>query len=483
MAESSGHTWGADGAHDPGIIRYSESDLREREVVTGDADLIDAITDHITRTLGEPPMVFHETVSDQVHVDVHIVPATAERRYHVLVTSGMSERPMSPPPGHEDLAYAELCMALPPDWPIDGPVLAHAAAKWPFEWLRMLARFPHVLGSYLSEGHTVPNGDPPEPFHESTPFCCTLLLHPAPLPEAFRMLDFNGRTIHFYMVIPLTAEEMEVKLRSGVDSLIPGIASSDPASLAAPDRASFVGAATDGGPDVRSRALAMGLPRIMQDVSGSAEWERVTARCAPPLSIGSLIVGVMCVLGTVTIPIGIWLLLIGPATRRRRYVRAMRSAIGRSKAIYVVPLWVSLAYEKDPDACCPGRYLGCMDEQGADDLATLSGALKSLCDCTPTDEDPDRRAVGVLLSMANWRHGQRTLVPLSLTNGVRLHVFDVMVPGSTFGGQPHNTPIGMALVTPGATHGEFQFVPSQILRMTLSSLSEVHARRTGGAAT
>ena len=46
---------------------------REFELAAGDSPAIERISDHITRNIGQPSGVFHEFVSDLVHLDVHIV--------------------------------------------------------------------------------------------------------------------------------------------------------------------------------------------------------------------------------------------------------------------------------------------------------------------------------------------------------------------------------------------------------------------------
>ena len=58
------------------------------------------ISGHIgAGSLGKFERVRHEIVSELVHVDVYWVKASSERPYHVLVTSGMSDRPMTVPAG------------------------------------------------------------------------------------------------------------------------------------------------------------------------------------------------------------------------------------------------------------------------------------------------------------------------------------------------------------------------------------------------
>src|SRR5580698_5949758 len=78
------------------------------EMAIGDAGHIQLIESHITRYIGQPKTVFHEIISDLVHIDIHFVPPGPRRNFHTLVTSGMSARGMKAPEGREDFSYAEL---------------------------------------------------------------------------------------------------------------------------------------------------------------------------------------------------------------------------------------------------------------------------------------------------------------------------------------------------------------------------------------
>ncbi len=59
------------------IYRYKETDNKEFEIATGEPS-IQEISDHIEKNIGEIHMVFHEIISDQVHIDVHWVKPTKE---------------------------------------------------------------------------------------------------------------------------------------------------------------------------------------------------------------------------------------------------------------------------------------------------------------------------------------------------------------------------------------------------------------------
>lgn len=202
------------------ILRH---ELRERpiEVAHGDPEIIEAVDRHIERFLGPVANVFHEIVSTDVHVDVHAVAPSAARPFWTLVTSGMSERPMTVPPGAEDFAFAELMITLPATWRLSMEDFQDERWYWPVRWLKTLACLPHEYATWLGFGHTVPNGDPPGPYGPGTDFCCMFVAPPVSLPEGFHTAHTpSGRAVSFYALYPLYREEMELKLEAGTDELL-----------------------------------------------------------------------------------------------------------------------------------------------------------------------------------------------------------------------------------------------------------------------
>jgi hypothetical protein len=187
--------------------------------VDGDGDAIAAITEHITTHLGPVDWVFHEIVSDLVHIDIHLVRPTPQRPHWTLVTSGMSDRAMNAP--EPDDRYAELFLSLPDDWPLRQEDFTDEANYWPVRWLTALARLPHEYDTWLGWGHTIPNGDPAEPFAPSTSFCCWLVLPPLLAPEAFGELEVRpDKLVHFLALVPLYEDEMSYKLEEGAQELV-----------------------------------------------------------------------------------------------------------------------------------------------------------------------------------------------------------------------------------------------------------------------
>ena len=90
----------ASAAHRGGDNVYVYENARPPEVATGDADLIEAISAHIEKHIGEPDLVFHQLVSEYVHVDIHIVQPTEQRPWVTLVTSRDERAPDDDAAGH-----------------------------------------------------------------------------------------------------------------------------------------------------------------------------------------------------------------------------------------------------------------------------------------------------------------------------------------------------------------------------------------------
>ncbi len=211
------------------------------EFAVGDSVNIEAIGAHIERHIGKVATVFHELVSDKVHIDVHIVPPSAQRPYYTLVTSGMSDRPMTAPAGAEDFAHAELCLCLPPDWPMGDAAWKLEENYWPIRALKFLARFPHDYGTWLAYGHTIPNGDPPAPLAGNTRLSSFVLLTPTLAPDAFHELSLpGGKTIRFYALVPLHEDELDAKMRKGAEHLHKLLLQNGHSELLAPGRPSCV---------------------------------------------------------------------------------------------------------------------------------------------------------------------------------------------------------------------------------------------------
>lgn len=187
---------------------------------------LEEIEQHFARHFGEPATVFHEIVSDIVHLDVHVIAPSAARNHWTLFTTGMSDLPMTVPEGLDEFRFAELMMQLPASWRIDALAVTPPPADlerwyWPLRWLKQLARLPHTYQTWLGTCHTIPNGDPPSPFSPDTKLCGWMLLPPVSVePEARTITLADGRVVHLYCLHAVYLEELSLKLNNGSDPLL-----------------------------------------------------------------------------------------------------------------------------------------------------------------------------------------------------------------------------------------------------------------------
>jgi hypothetical protein len=191
---------------------------------------VEDIQNALTPFLGEN-YVFHELISIAAHIDVLVFAPTAERDRWTFVTSGMSDKPMTVPDGlnPEQYGYAELVIAVPADWftkdekgMIREADLEDEAKYWPIRTLKFLARFPHEYRTWFWESHTIPNGNPSEPFSTDTKLDGVLLTALTDWPQQYRTVRAaDGKPINLFAVVPLYPEEMQAKLDLGFDALLP----------------------------------------------------------------------------------------------------------------------------------------------------------------------------------------------------------------------------------------------------------------------
>jgi len=174
-----------------------------------------AIEAFVDESFGESDEVFHELVSPDIHVDILVVPPTAERNYYTLVTMGMGAREMHVPPQFRrySTGRAEILVTLPPDWNIRSDA---EEDYWPIRWLKNLARLPINMDTWLGYGHTVPNG---EPFAGNTELSGVILWDPHLSGNEYVAVLPGGEKVEFLHLIPLYDEEMNYKLEHGAEAM------------------------------------------------------------------------------------------------------------------------------------------------------------------------------------------------------------------------------------------------------------------------
>jgi suppressor of fused protein SUFU len=169
------------------------------------------------KLFGEALGVSHELLPLIPHIDIYTFKRTlkrdgADQVVYSLVTGGMSD----------------LEMTLPRRAPKDVPrrvELIFYCSEPRGEYistLRWVAHFPHNAKSWLGHGHTMPNGNPPEPFWGSTGLDTLLFMPPiiATDQNLASELKLEAEPVHFLWVVPLTTAECNFKLEKGFDAIL-----------------------------------------------------------------------------------------------------------------------------------------------------------------------------------------------------------------------------------------------------------------------
>lgn len=192
---------------------------REWQTPEHEARNLADIEAHLERYIGPVETVMHELVSDTIHLDLLHIPPADDRPYHTIVTSGMSDLAMDVPEDMAEFARAELMIELPGDWPISQEAFQNEDNYWPLRWLKQIGRLPHEYNTWVGWGHSIPNGDPAEPI-ANTEFTGVCLAPPYWLDaEFFQLKAASGDTVCFYDLVPVYAEEMQLKLDEGFGAL------------------------------------------------------------------------------------------------------------------------------------------------------------------------------------------------------------------------------------------------------------------------
>lgn len=207
----------------------------------GDARLIEAVSDHVERHLGEIEVVMDEKDSPHVHIDLLVVGPSDAIPFRTVVTCGMAERAMPAPDDERDLRRAELFLGLDPDWPVDMDSLHDERWWWPLRLLKRLARFPHAEGTWLWEQHTVGSADD-DPLGPGTELCAALVGPALLMPDGFEILDRgpDADPVSFFSAIPLHAAELRLARDKGVDELYDAFSKASVDVLVDPARPSSV---------------------------------------------------------------------------------------------------------------------------------------------------------------------------------------------------------------------------------------------------
>jgi hypothetical protein len=188
---------------DKGLIGYQE------ELDSGFIQEREKVYDSL---FGDSETVSHEILPMVPHIDVIIYkPGFQGRDFYTLVSSGMSDKKMNTPNDvSEKYSRAEIIM------------YTNEPKEFYINLIRHFARYPHKYETYLSYGHTIPNGQPAESLFlnsslDTLVFIPTILSPDKSFTE--KLKKNSGKEVQLLHLTPITTNESNLKLEKGMDSL------------------------------------------------------------------------------------------------------------------------------------------------------------------------------------------------------------------------------------------------------------------------
>ena len=184
-----------------------------------DAEWRELLQAHLDRYLGSEGKIFHEIVSETVHLDLSVHEPTEERPFYTIATMGVSDAGLNVPEGAEEFRHIELLCYLPVGWNVD---FANATDSdeswWPGRLLKQLGRFAHEYRTFFAPGHTIPS--PTGPYTAGSVLETALLVPPFLDVEEFHTYEAKGKACRFLAVWPITSAECQLKLERGTGDLL-----------------------------------------------------------------------------------------------------------------------------------------------------------------------------------------------------------------------------------------------------------------------
>ncbi|EHK58498.1 suppressor of fused domain protein [Allomesorhizobium alhagi] len=212
------------------ILRHQDRPLEYRESARRPKHF-NEILEQLRPLLGERYVIDDLGFENVVKVDLILFPPAPDRDNWTIVTVGMSDRPMTvaealSPDEQKSFELAELTISLPSDaFSIDatGRIAEGELRKGPHAWivanLAILAHLPHDYRTWLGVGHSIPNGDPAEPYTSYVPFSGVIIASPLHWAERYRTIASSEGPINILAVVPVYEDEMNFLLAKGFDAL------------------------------------------------------------------------------------------------------------------------------------------------------------------------------------------------------------------------------------------------------------------------
>lgn len=214
------------------IIRHGDIEVKTG-VTPGITGFKEKREEAYGRLLGEMLSVSHEVFPLIPHIDVYTFKRLqGDKGVCALVTGGMSDLEMKLPREADEEVPRRVELIFYCSEPREEYIAT----------LRQIAHFPSASKSWLGHGHTMPNGNPPEPFWGTRKLDTLFFLPPIvakdqALPSE---LILDGQPVHFLWVVPITTAECNYKLKNGFDAMMSLFQQNRHPYVFNPDRKSYI---------------------------------------------------------------------------------------------------------------------------------------------------------------------------------------------------------------------------------------------------
>lgn len=181
------------------------------------------LSDHIDAHFPDAEItVFHELITFDVKVHVYFI-QPKDKKYNILITSGMSSLAMQVPEEIEDkenYLFAELMLLIPKEVTFNNVYTGQNKNDFIISMLKQTAKFPHQYQTWMGIGHTIRASEDLEPYSNETEFIGGVMLPSATFDEDFTEIKRNGRLISILSFFPLYENELAYKIENGYNSFI-----------------------------------------------------------------------------------------------------------------------------------------------------------------------------------------------------------------------------------------------------------------------
>ena len=179
-----------------------------------------SIPAHIGRFIAGEPTVFHEIVSNDLHLDIYCWAPTKHRNLWTFVTVGMSAHEMNIPAGYEYYRRTELVATAPGHWPglTEIQQMPQSKAKkyaWLIEAIKNTARRPFYTNSWVGIGPTTQARSTPQGKYPGSSYSGLLLSPVLSMPKEAQTLEVDGQPVHLIGLYPLFTDELRFCMRQG----------------------------------------------------------------------------------------------------------------------------------------------------------------------------------------------------------------------------------------------------------------------------